>query len=272
MSVIIALSGRKTAGKNTISRYVRDWCSARRCKSYDYWSVPDELRKGALDEFTMECSFADNIKEFCIDTLGLSPQQCYGTDDEKNTPTEYRWENVSSFFQWKFGSREIKYGGETRHYRDQTDAKRLHDIYYAIYAPSGTCDPAQGCRSGPLSGRDTMQLFGTELIRETFGNVWAKATIRRIKKSGKLLSVITDNRFPNEIEAVLNEPNGYVIRLTRSPFGIDDRHPSESSLDDYDWNRDRCFVLDNADMNIEEQNEAIVPILKDIFRRSDLDV
>ena len=109
-----------------------------------------------------------------------------------------------------------------------------------------------------------MQLIGTELIRETFGNVWAKATIRRIKKSGKPLSLITDNRFPNEIEAVLDEPNGYVIRLTRSPFGIDDRHPSESSLDDYDWNRDRCFVLDNAKMSIEEQNEAIVPILKDI--------
>jgi len=41
-------------------------------------------------------SFADPIKEFCIDVLGVSHEQVYGTDDQKNVPTEYRWETFPS--------------------------------------------------------------------------------------------------------------------------------------------------------------------------------
>jgi len=113
-----------------------------------------------------------------------------------------------------------------------------------------------------MTGREVMQIFGTECVREIFGNVWADATLRSIKKNGRYLSIITDNRFPNEIEAVLSEPNGYIIRLTRSPFGAEDFHSSESSLDNFNWQRNKCYVLDNSKMTIAQQNEAVLPILK----------
>lgn len=279
MSVIIAMSGRKAAGKNTVGHFLCNRFSARRydattanLRDYNnlverYIDCSTERQSFLRHYFTYECSFADNLKEFCIDTLGLSYEQCYGTDDDKNKPTSYVWEDTSPFFRWKFGSREIEYGHEVKNFRNEHDTEWLRRTYYEAWFLDYAFPKEY--RTGPMTGRDIMQLFGTELIRETFGNVWARATIRRIKKMGKPLSVITDNRFPNEIQAVLDEPNGFIIRLTRSPFGIDDRHPSESALDGYDWNKDRCFVLDNAKMTIEEQNEEVMPILNEILRRND---
>jgi hypothetical protein len=35
-------------------------------------------------------NFADNLKRICIDVLGLTERQCYGTDEEKNSTTNIR--------------------------------------------------------------------------------------------------------------------------------------------------------------------------------------
>ncbi len=228
--IIIALSGRKGAGKNEIAKFIPNYFSVRMLR---YPSITANRIKNAskakdfgtiTSTAFMECSFADNIKEFCINTLGLRREQCYGSDKDKNTSTEYLWEIVPEPIQKKFDK-----------------------------------------QSGPISGREVMQLFGTELVRTVFGNVWAEATVRKIQRSGKPVAIITDNRFPNEVEVILKQPRGYIVRLTRSPFGTKDMHPSECSLDDYDWDKPKCFVLDNEKLNIEEQNNAIIPILNKIF-------
>ncbi|KKL46496.1 hypothetical protein LCGC14_2344970, partial [marine sediment metagenome] len=199
------------------------------------------------------------IKTFCMNTLGLSYEACYGSDEEKNQPTQYQWEDASAYLRWKLGSREIEYtGGSVLKCEYQDEANLTAAYFNPSHQPLGH-------KSGSMSGRDIMQIFGTDLIRYTFGNVWAAATIRLIKRTGKPLNLITDNRFPNEIETVLKEDYSYIVRLTRSPHGHKDMHPSEASLDDYDWNHERCFILDNAKMTIDEQNEALVPILKKIF-------
>ena len=214
--IIIALSGRKGSGKDTVAPFVAGWCMDRA----DRW-ISDDFLPGGYS--VKRYSFADNLKEFCIQTLGLRKEQCYGTDDEKNTLTQYKWQN--------------------------------------------TPFPGRGVDGSPyMTGREVMQIFGTECVRAWFGNVWADATIRRIREYLPDLAIITDNRFPNEVQAVLNEPKGFIIRLTRNPFGTYDVHPSEASLDDYDWTRSsRCYVLDNDNITKQEQNEAIIPILESIF-------
>lgn len=242
--VIIAISGRKSAGKNTIAKFIASY----------YTKITDQK------DASIECSFADTLKEFCIETLGLSYEQCYGTDDEKNSPTQYAWENIESYLRWKFGSRQMRY-----HNRIVDDARSMvgrQDFYYDI---SSGHDPVVGQKTGKMTGREIMQVFGTDLIRENFGNVWAAATVRKIKRHNKPLSTIVDCRFPNEIDTIMKEPGGFVVRLTRSPFGLADKHPSEASLDDFKWNHPKCFVLDNKHMTIEEQNQAIIPILDKII-------
>lgn len=245
--IIIAISGRKSAGKTTLSNFIASYYKSS---------------TGRQD--VLECSFADIIKDFCVTALGLTKEQCYGTEDQKKIPSKYKWEDVETFLRWKFGEREISlstFGAPSGSASLIKKLEMTRDEFYRLEPHNYE----QHLRSGLMTGRDLMQIFGTEMIRENFGNVWAEATLRRIKEIGNRLSIIGDNRFPNEVESVLTHPNAYVIRLTRSPFGRADLHPSEASLDHYNWERPNCFVLDNKDMSIEEQNMAIQPMLDKLF-------
>lgn len=202
---ILALSGKKGGGKNTLASFI---------SSYYQRNIAG---RGSKFE---ELSFADDIKSFCIDVLGLRRSQCYGSDEEKNTLTPYKWENTPM-------------GANVGNY---------------------------------LTAREVMQIFGTECVRNWFGNVWAESTIRKIRRKALDFAIITDNRFPNETETVLGQSQGYIIRLTRSPHS-GDTHVSETALDDFDWERPNCFVLDNAHMSIDEQNAAAETILRTIFQQ-----
>ena len=65
------------------------------------------------------------------------------------------------------------------------------------------------------------------------------------KKEDKPNWIITDVRFPNEVEAIENR-GGIVIRIERTPrsYGTEfiiDEHPSETALDDHNFD----YVIDN---------------------------
>ena len=72
MNKIIAFAGRKQSGKTTCSEFVSK-IYKQKSKIYN---------------------FADPLKQdICINVLGLNYDQCYGSDDHKNTLTECYWEN-----------------------------------------------------------------------------------------------------------------------------------------------------------------------------------
>jgi hypothetical protein len=76
MTKIIAFAGRKQSGKTTCSWYIenlvfRDFQQSHSCKIYN---------------------FADPLKkDICMNILGLSYDQCYGEDIDKNTVTGVQW-------------------------------------------------------------------------------------------------------------------------------------------------------------------------------------
>lgn len=77
MTKIIAFAGRKQSGKTTSAEYVKAFIEQQNkdaaCKIY---------------------SFADPLKQdICINILDLTYEQCYGSDEEKNTLTDLFWEN-----------------------------------------------------------------------------------------------------------------------------------------------------------------------------------
>jgi hypothetical protein len=113
------------------------------------------------------------------------------------------------------------------------------------------------------SARDILQYIGTDVFRNMKPNVWVDATIERIKKDKPKIALITDCRFPNEIEAIKNN-GGKVLRLTRDPHHS--THESESILDmlRYDWNN-FDFILDNKDMSLFDQISHIKDILSSIL-------
>lgn len=185
MTKIIAFAGRKQSGKTTCSEFVAQEYIAKmygqKAKIYN---------------------FADPLKQdICINILGLSSDQCYGSDDHKNTLTECYWDN-----------------------------KRL-------------------------SAREVMQFVGTNVFRQMKQNVWASATINKIRNDDPPIAIIADCRFPNEVEAIKNA-GGLVIKLTRNPFNSD--HESETALDPENYPIENfSLVVNNDSLSIKEQNEII---------------
>jgi hypothetical protein len=162
--------------------------------------------------------------------FGLSYNQCYGTDEEKNQPTHLRWEDMPGVV---------------------TNKKVAKDNGLVYHEP------------GFMSCRELMQFIGTEIFRKMSGNVWVDTTIRLIQAESPRLALIGDCRFPNEVEGI-QKAGGKVIRFTRNPFP-NDKHPSETALDkeNFDWSR-FDYVLDNEKMDINTQNNELYKVLNDM--------
>lgn len=110
-----------------------------------------------------------------------------------------------------------------------------------------------------LTARDLMQLVGTDIFRKLNNNVWVNALISRIKKSNHEIVIVSDCRFPNEIEAI-KKNDGLVFRLNRNPHKSD--HISESILDShcYDWTN-FSSVISNEYMTVREQFETLKKLM-----------
>jgi len=174
-----------------------------------------------------EYSLAYPLKMFCVYVLGLDREQCFGTDDQKNSLTKYRWENMPVSREMAEDDKEFKEFCNTKH--------------------------------GQMTAREILQYFGTNICRKMNSLVWSETLERRIRMDEPNMAVVSDIRFPDEVDAVHNM-GGKVIRYLRAPFAGKDEHHSETALDDYD-NFDA--VVDNKDMTIAEQIENVHKILLD---------
>lgn len=258
MTKIIGISGRKQSGKTTAGNFILSMFIAKLGiaqsisindsgnivvsdllgkKEYQgildttwYENEKDFIKKQVFQQLNNVCkiyTFADILKkDICINILGLSEDQCYGTDEDKNSLTDIKWEDMPGYeTSWK-------------------EAKDYHN-------------------SGLMTARQVLQFVGTDIFRKFKPNVWVDATINKIKKEKPQIAIITDCRFPNEIDAIKNN-NGYTIRLTRNPFNSE--HLSECILDstNYDWNKFDC-VIQNDSMTIYEQCIEIQKHIEEIL-------
>jgi hypothetical protein len=239
--LIIAISGKKQAGKSTLCDYIS--------KIYlDYF----------IDEVVSVFNFADPLKEkICIGVLGLTHAQVHGSEEEKNSLTPYIWDKMPIDIRKNY-SKEVKnipVGTQSSY--DSFEDKYDDDYYQALYEEH--IIP----RTGPMTAREIMQIVGTDIFREMFDdNVWVNAALRSIKESKVPIALVADCRFPSEVNAVLKE-GGIVIRLTRE-LESQDNHSSETALDDYPFDTtDGCFIIDNHDKSIEWKNEHVKSLLSE---------
>lgn len=185
MTKIVAFAGRKQSGKTTCSEAVLKVSPPLHANIYN---------------------FADPLKQdICMNIFGMSYQQCYGDDVDKNTSTGLIWEGKD------------------------------------------------------LSAREVMQFVGTDIFRKMKNDVWASATINKIKAGKSHIAIIADCRFPNEVQAV-KDIGGIVIKLTRNPYNSD--HSSETALDPSNYDHTNFdLVLHNDNMTIEEQTSLVIHFL-----------
>jgi hypothetical protein len=227
MQTIIGLAGRKQSGKNTSYNCMKLW-------------IPD----------AQEFAFADPLKEMCINILGLEYRQAYGSDADKNEQVSHLLFENFPVTVWEYADGQIS----TTLRLPPSDLGMLKDNTWA---------PPRFPRraTGPMTARQVLQFWGSEIFRKAYHNVWVDATLRKIRKSGCETAVITDCRFPNELEAI-QQAGGKVIKLTRNVFP-DDNHPSETAFDEGNFDQSLFdAILDNRVMDVSDQCESLYAILR----------
>lgn len=119
----------------------------------------------------------------------------------------------------------MEYGGFGDDVRRVSDEVEIHGWEYA--KKIRTPDRPEG------EIRVLLQRLGTEGGRALLGdNIWVDTTLNNIPDGTKV--VLTDCRFPNEAEAI-HAVGGKVWRVTRPNVGALNNHPSETSLDYYQF-------------------------------------
>jgi len=169
--------------------------------------------------FVKKYSFADPLKEMAVGLFGLKNEQVYGsTEHKKQVVPHLKWDNMPRVYT---GRREPQ-------------------------------------KKGPMTVREFLQFFGTDVCRRMHPSIWVDRCINDIKNEQPMLAVIDDCRFPNEIEAI-QEIGGKVIGLNRSTEGVD-LHSSEQEIKNSWDNLDH--VINNQDMTIHETCTAIIDSIK----------
>tara|TARA_R110000737_G_scaffold64874_2_gene92605 strand:+ start:919 stop:1599 length:681 start_codon:yes stop_codon:yes gene_type:complete len=101
-----------------------------------------------------------------------------------------------------------------------------------------------------LTPRKLLQLLGTECGRQIIHpNIWVNSLFADYKKDSNW--IITDVRFTNEAQTI-KDRGGIMIRINRPLYRLDDQHPSETALDNYNFD----YVIENEG-NIDELVQKI---------------
>lgn len=173
-----------------------------------------EYASRSIWPYVKSFSFADPLKIIAVQLFGLTEKQCYGTEESKNTHTNFTWENLPD-----------------RPFSSQDER-------------------------GPMTAREFLQYFGTDICRYIKPDIWIESCIGRMQESGTELAIVPDIRFPNEADAI-KKAGGRVIRLTRSPH--EDEHESETAMNDYEG---FDHIIDNKSLTVDETNRTLMEVLR----------
>jgi hypothetical protein len=111
-----------------------------------------------------------------------------------------------------------------------------------------------------MTSRQLQQLIGTEVFRNNFDtDVWVKSLFNSYRANNNW--IITDVRFPNEADHILNR-GGKVIRINRPDVDDGDTHLSETALDEYDR---FTYIIDNND-TYDVYKSKIINVANKIIR------
>lgn len=261
MTRILAISGSKQSGKSTMCNFIhgyqmrcfeviKDFVITKQGELFvnagvkedgtkedgfaklDISRTDDEFRHWAeyhMFPIVKKYSFADELKRICVELFDIPPECCYGTDEQKNQIQEHlRWENMPRFQNMKLMLKM------------PIDARKSWDW-----------------REGPMTARQFMQFFGTDVMRKIYEPIWINKTITRIKQEMPLVAVVDDMRFYDEFLALNQsfEDNILSVGLTRKVKA--DNHSSEN----VESVINACDLLidnNNNKMTIDEVNQEII--------------
>lgn len=242
---IIAISGRKQSGKDTVGRIIQYLTDDTVNKTiYPTFEEFDKLDVGNSGYHPWQVKkFADKLKDIVCLILGCTREQL---EDEtfKNTPLGDNWN--TTFYKIVDAS-----GGFLEKTTDLEEAKKALRYWNDSLSETPELEEVNQV----MTPRLMLQLIGTEGGRQLIHpDIWVNSTLNGYNKDSKW--IITDCRFENEANSV-KEKGGIVIRVNSKRCNNEDLHASETGLDNYN---DFSYVIDN-DGTIEELVEQIKTIL-----------
>lgn len=248
---ILVFSGRKQAGKDTCANFVFGLRLLQNRIIEDF--VVSEETGGDLyvkDDFSNKYvklharqinfdvtgvkvySFADKLKQICVDVLGLNYEQVYGTDIQKNMLTQYRWESMPGLNETGFaGKTGLMSGREILEFVGTGIFRRMYDHVWI-----------DSCLS--------------QISRDV---VFENGQLQSFLPHNLQLFLINDCRFPNEV--LLAQAKGAkVIRLARDPFCADNDIEKALDPDRFEWEI-FDYVIYNQNNTIRETLEELYNIV-----------
>jgi hypothetical protein len=112
-----------------------------------------------------------------------------------------------------------------------------------------------------LTWRGLLQYFGSEICRKMQPDCWVRAMIKETRRlHDSDVFVVTDCRFPNEIEVLRTAGDVIVVRVTRPGFE-GDQHISENALNywtDNDYMISNCRGLGELYRQSDDVASAIL--------------
>jgi hypothetical protein len=199
--MIILMCGKKQSGKDSLANAI--------IEAYPQYNF-------------VKCGFADELKEMTINLFGLKRELIYGTNEDKNTLTEYTW----------------------------ADMPHIETAFSEFFGLGKAADQY-------LTYREFLQELGTNIMRQINPNCWVNALVKKVEKYAHDTNnhcLIIDGRFPQEIDAMENL-GAKSIRLARNVFN--DQHESETALDNY---QDFDYIVDNQNESFEDTKTKILQI------------
>ena len=252
---IISISGKINSGKDTVGKIIRILMTS---PHFTDEAVEDFLEKDLYESDWKIKKFADKLKDIVCLLIGCTREQLEDREFKEKELGE-EWNTIkysiidsddailfSSFYKNDVEN-ELDYYNDYHHRTVEIIETKVN-----------------------LTPRLLLQLLGTECGREIIHpNIWVNALMSEYKESPQNILkgegyqlgdvypnwIITDTRFPNEIEAV-KKRGGITIRVNR-PDLEQSNHPSETSLDSATFD----FIINN-DKDIEHLINEVRKILK----------
>lgn len=209
---IIGIAGHKGAGKDTVASIVSYYYTVDN-PTYNNWLIGYDNKI-----FLNTIHFADKLKSLCADLF--------------NIPVEY--------FYDRGHKDKLYYCFDNKTFINELDIKlnRYH-IFDTNENLAKCIEEYKGKIIFKL--RTILQYIGTEIFRnQVFKDIWVRHTMDKAidiaNKNG--WCVIPDVRFEDEVNAIKELPNGYIIKVNRNTNDADNR-----ASETYDAKAD--FEIDN---------------------------
>lgn len=107
-----------------------------------------------------------------------------------------------------------------------------------------------------MTVRELLQRLGTEAIRNNLHeNAWVNALFADYNQYCNW--VVTDVRFPNEAQQI-KDNGGVIVRINRTGYGPINNHPSETALDDWDFD---YYIENNGTLEDLKESARILMTL-----------